>query len=425
LHISKICSTFAIENGKEGIMEEKKYYYTYERLHKELMIELSKDYETYSKATELFLLCTRYLHCERIGNYNEVEWNRLGISKKSIPALYSMVGDWWETIRVLVYWRDHANRIINESSSDDIIQFERACCKEIDKLRFEWMKDEIFFSKFPHPNTYQIINGLDNPKLNSADLLTWGIGIKQLADFLPTHSEDDEHSPFHTSIILDVALEGVWLVYHWSKDHIRVCDLKPVLVGAVFERTNRIISSDGIIMSKILFAISVLLETECYKSFRNEDYIQAYHDLSIELMNYTRSVHELFDEWTKPLGTAIKALSHFKESDFYQEFIETPIVEMPTLTEATNENPNTSIFRSDVDAQLCKEKLLDILNHNTCKAEVYRELKDLHDKNLYFNIGTKYAPLARVLNTWIPLTIHKDDKKWIFRGDDFSKTRYS
>lgn len=412
-------------------MEEKKYYYTYERLHKELNISLSIAYDRFSTETELSILCKRYLHNELIGQYEEVEWNRLGINVKTVEQIAKMIDNAFESLRVLVYWRDHADEVLGVCVPEDVKKFERSCCKEITRLRndFYMANRRIIGNNGTVCALYatRIMKCEDKVQVTPSMLMTMGHGFQMLARYLPAYTEDYDHSPFSAFVVLDVSKRQLpHIIASWEEDVCFSCyDFVYQVQRDLRKLTNRYVPENSMTIIQILFTISVLLETEYALCVGDRNNKLAYHFLGLELLDFMKQRHQWRLEWQNLRDDAIAVLSTMPAMEFDGDVPMNNETSIPNQSAIINENPNTSIFRSDVDAQLCKEKLLDILNHNTCKAEVYRELKDLHDKNLYFNIGTKYAPLARVLNTWIPLTIHKDDKKWIFRGDDFSKTRYS
>ena len=116
----------------EMIEHKKEYFFSFDRIHRELKHLRSKYYDKYKNISELDLLCSQYLYYERIGYYNEVEWHRFGISCKSLPHMLDLITGKIECLRVLVYFRDHPHDILSDDSQ--IAEFEMLCCERINEL---------------------------------------------------------------------------------------------------------------------------------------------------------------------------------------------------------------------------------------------------------------------------------------------------
>lgn len=107
--------------------------------------------------------------------------------------------------------------------------------------------------------------------------------------------------------------------------------------------------------------------------------------------------------------------------DLLAEWEKAPSQDASNVAQGTLESKgDESIFRTNIMSRdMCERKLLEILNGSGTKADVVRRLRDDIGQS-YFYTDKKHASLARILNSWIPFSMHSD---WTFNGDDFRKTK--
>ena len=127
--------------------ERSAYTYSYSRLREELIAKKSFEPRKYSKQTELEWLCRAYLHDEEISNYNNIEWQALGIGINLLPKIIKWIDNFLESARIIAYLRDHAQNILantSDSSSEDIVKsFVRKCNSYLSL----WKLRDVFFTK--------------------------------------------------------------------------------------------------------------------------------------------------------------------------------------------------------------------------------------------------------------------------------------
>ncbi len=425
-------------------MEAKKeYYFSYDRVHRWLNILKSANRSSlHPDISDLSLLCSE-IRLGSIGDYNEVEWNRFGINADSIPTL---LGENFrqetepcpaiEIVRVLVYWRDHAREVLaDDSDSDEISRFEEACCNAIEKLSPK-CKDEYMNQLKEELGEYASdLEGI-------LDIITFGdkLYLKSLKEQQETWKDYFESEEW--KIIYDQCLEGTEMVleglfsstehspfpypfivlvaYRLYLDILRLIDkgedpdmdkIFRDARGLFVHYSGRYIKPTQNSITLALWLLVVILQVDRGADERrpekNELYIDWAKRIASEVEHHPHGsyhIHELFE----PIDDIVKKILAVEDAEGEENI-------------ASSVAPDDSLFLANsMGFELCKEKLLSILNNSSTKLEVCRKLKDKSNA-IYFNMEHKRTDLARILNTWVPLITNSKNKKWEFTDDDFRK----
>lgn len=424
-------------------MEEKKeYYFSYERIHRWLNVLKSVNRASlHPDTTELSTLCSE-IRLGNIGDYNEVEWNRFGISADSIPTLLGenfrqekQTCPTIEIVRVLVYWRDHAQEVLLAASDiGEINRFEVECCKAIERLvpkcveEYEnQLKKELGEYASDLEEVLNIITFGDKLYLSALkeqqetwkdyfESEEWKIifeqGLKGTEDIQDALFSNTEHSPFPYPFITLVTY-SLYLDILRQLDENKEPDLDKIFRdarGLFIHYSGRYISPTNNSITLALWLLVIILQVDRGADERRPE------------------KNELYIDWSKRIASEIELHPHgtynipalFEDIDAIVEKVLS--IGDVDENEVSSITPDDSIFRTNsMDYELCKEKLLYILNNSSTKLEVCRKLRD-QKNSVYFNTNQQNTLMARILNTWVPLISNQKNKQWVFKDDDFRKT---
>ena len=148
--------------------------YSQDILHRLLLRMQSIDYPGYKDATEMDMLA-QLLTREQIVDYNEVEWQMFypAFLTSGVEKFVQRIIPREETVRVLAYLRDNANKVFPKHVDvSSIRHFEKECARLIHQNLVDSKRDQIHgaFLDWPRPNLVRIAQGIPfKPKLNRED----------------------------------------------------------------------------------------------------------------------------------------------------------------------------------------------------------------------------------------------------------------
>ena len=371
----------------ENEQKSREYFFSYKKIHDELKHELSCNYERYKDVSELDILCSWYLGAERVGDYSEVEWHQFGISAKTLPQLIAGIDNSFESLRVLVYFRDHPAEILGEEAdTKSLQQFERSCCKAISDIMQQYAgQKEVEGTPWARVIEY----GYWHEYNEMEDLALWGKGNQELAKHIPYHfSSEVCYGPFPVNAILSTAITKHYhLVTDISETAADVKEENPAIyihignfADSVRDRLiweqQHFLPKGELPLMQALFAISVYLLTERDKEYKEERLKPLYKEISDLIINYIK------EKWPKESfmierdrENALEALKGMNYLDFARTdeyFVEEPKIET-TTSDATEQG---TVLNTDGDS-------LDIPKVRIAKLkEVYKALAD--------NLGKKF-----------------------------------
>lgn len=282
----------------------REYFFSYKKIHDELKHELSCNYERYKDVGELDILCCWYLGAERVGDYSQVEWNRFGINAKNLPQITANIDNSFESLRVLVYFRDHPADILGEDAEvKDLQHFERSCCRAISEI----MQQYVGQKEVPGTPWARVIElGYCQEYDEMEDLALWGKGNRELAEYIPYYiSFEDCYGTFPVNAILSAAITKHYhLVTDLSKIAADVKDENPAgyinienfadsVRNRLIHKQQRFLPKGEKPLMQTLFAISVYLLTERDNNYKEERLKPLYKEVSDLIINYIK------EKWPK------------------------------------------------------------------------------------------------------------------------------
>lgn len=309
MYISEYFCTFARNFAQKGINMEEKFF-TFEKIHKELMHCLSVEYKHYEKADELSYFLTHYIRPERIGKYSDVEWYRFGITSERLPEIIRLIENDIEALRVMVHFRDHSNEVLPlEVENEERFAFERSCCKEIYGL-MQSLSARPKFNKDGErePDITHIEQGYKFSEGEPTDISNWGACSIKLAEMLPHTNKDSHYDVFSLETILSAAAgehdEIVWKIKTAEEEGDLetkmelFCDVEyliKVLRSAMVLYENRSLLDKEYPIIQALFAMAVYFKTEPYDPDYNTKARQPLFDrIYIAINDYFMSLNKWF-----------------------------------------------------------------------------------------------------------------------------------
>lgn len=433
-----LCSPIGLQTMEET---SKEYYFSYDKLHKQLNAYCSVSKEMFNRdSTEFDVLCLEIWY-SAIGDYSEVEWHRLGINTESIVILtggYSAQNIpclAMDILHVLVYWRDHAHEVLPPDEDDVSAKlFEIECCKLIKEYKTicevelqsqreelgEWGKyldGPMYVSVYGNDYVVDKVKDIQHFMTEYMESEEWRI----IWENCPENKEDIDHGPFPYAMIVHLAIMkygDIMDMLHSYTDkktineyitHFDFEALRIEIRGLFVKLSGRYIAIDNGVIVLVLWLISLFLLTDRDYTDRKEKYFSIYKQLSENILFYIEN-----------LKTSYVVAGLRQANNLVAEVLMSNLKEVPE--EKQSIAPDDSIFRvNSMDYEMCKEKLLYILNNSRTKLEVCRKLKEQRN-SIYFNTNQQNTVLARILNTWVPLITNQKNKRWEFKDDDFRKS---
>lgn len=323
----------------EMIEHKKEYFFSFDRIHKELNHLRSKQYEEYKIFSELDLFCGMYLGHERIGYYDEVEWHRFGITSEALPHMLLLIGDQLECLRVLVYFRDHPRDILGEDVDNKVLrEFELNCCQEINQIMtsLKDVKTKGGVERFPNIN--RIERGYFYMRREIFDLTRWGKGHQIIAAHLPHPIDNDARSDvFRPVYILNNAIaEHDRILYNMQQLSPDILAGEPSSwydIDDFIKKVHRNLShaEDRFVMTSEPPIVQALLALALYLYSNLEEdiklpYRKACEELHYHIMSYIRENFTLNPFLVQQLrNRAVDELEDISPMDFHR-VIEIPYV---------------------------------------------------------------------------------------------------
>lgn len=420
--------------------DPKDYYFSYDKLHKQLNAYCSVSNESFDRdSTEFDVLCNEIWY-STIGDYSEVEWQRLGINTESFAILTGAYSTRniprlaMDILHVLVYWRDHAKEVLPPDEDDVTAKlFEIECCKLINEYKsiceeeLQLQREELGeWGKYLDGPMWVSVYGNDYVVEKVKDLRLFMTEYMESEEWkiiwenCPENKEDIDHGPFPYAMIVHLAIMKYADIIDMLNAYTEklspgnltsIIDLETLrkeIRGLFVKLTGRYIALDNGVIALVFWLISLFLLTDRDYAERKVKYASFYRQLSDDILFF---IENLKTSYVVPgLRQANEIIAEALQSLTDEEVEKNSPVA-----------PDDSLFLANsMGFELCKEKLLSILNNSSTKLEVCRKLKDKSNA-IYFNMDQKRTDLARILNTWVPLITNPKNKKWEFTDDDFRK----
>jgi hypothetical protein len=323
----------------EMIEHKKEYFFSFDRIHKELKHLMSQNYDDYKIFSELDLLCGHYLGRGRIGYYDEVEWYRFGITTESLSKMMILIGYPTECLKVLVYFRDHPHDILGEDVDDaELKEFEMTCCKGIHNYMKPIMEEKKKGGAHVLTKMEAIEHGDFYKWEEQYDISKWGKGYQVIAAQLPHPIDDDPRSdiirPFYILNLAAVMHQKIiFQMQHTSPDLLNgdvegwldiddyVLNLNKQLASSMsFFTLNTEIPA-----TQILFALSLFLLSS-YQFAPKEPYLEVCEKLQKYLLKYiTDNYNILSIVLSSRTHKAKQELANIGNEEFYR-LMEIPYV---------------------------------------------------------------------------------------------------
>ena len=285
-------------------------FFTFKKIHKELMHCLSVEYEQYEKVNELYYFLSHYIRQERIGNYSDVEWCRFGITSERLPEIVRIIENDVESLRVMVHFRDHSDEVLSwEVDDEERFAFERSCCKEIYGLIQRLSARPGSNERGEHePDITHIEQGYKYFEEESTDISTWGACSIKLAEMLPHTNGDSHYDVFPPETILSAAAgvhDEIVVAIKKAEEEgdldakmEQFCDIEyliKILRSDLVLYENRSLLDKEYPIIQALFAMAVYFKTEPYDQTYNTKARQPLFDrIYIAINDYFMSLNKWF-----------------------------------------------------------------------------------------------------------------------------------
>lgn len=282
--------------------EKKAYFYSFDKIHAELKLYLSVDYERYAQATELEILCRDYLYPERIGNqaYCEIEWSMFGVTSRHLKKIIGWINNPLEGLRVMVYFRDHPQEILGAEADEKTVRaFEHACCKEVSEImnNYKYQRQEQ-----DYPSAHEIIYGCWYQYYELEEIKYCGKGTQLIAKKLPYGVRPDgQYLPFNVYKLVEIGIEMhdrlLTNINHTPQELLdgeisgwfNVDDFVVETRKRLISREQRLLpEDDNWPLLQTLFVVAVLLLTERDAEEKKKNLKPLYQELSDYFLDYLK-----------------------------------------------------------------------------------------------------------------------------------------
>ena len=403
-------------------MEEKKYYYSYRKVHEELKHYLSVDFDQYAEATELEILCRDYLSIERVGNkaYSEIEWPKFGVTSRHLKKIIRWINNSLEGLRVMVYFRDHPQEILGaEADENSVRAFERACCKEVSEIMKDYKNQR---EEYGYPWARVLEYGYWHQYNEMEDITLWGKGCQLIAKYLPFGDlYEDCYKPFssdtvvgvgiikHYHILLDVNETPQELLNGEISDWFNIDSFVIETCGQLTFEEQRLLPKRNIPLMQTLFVVAVLLLTERDVRYKEERLKPLYKKLSDYIMGYLKEHFEDYFIWGEEKRANIleqcggMTYLDFARTDEYPEQIE---MKKQQVTEEKEEEP--AIVQEDEEEPDYKDTKVRVVKLKM----IYKTLRNDLGKN--FKGGSQWFYVYKLM---ADCKIYEDRSYQLFMND--------
>ena len=403
-------------------MEEKKYYYSFEKVHEELKHFLSVDFEHYAEATELEILCKEYLAPERVGNkaYCEIEWPKFGVTSRHLKKIIGWINNSLEGLRVIVYFRDHPQEILGAEADESTVRaFERACCKEVSEIMKDYKNQR---EEYGYPWARVLEYGYWHQYEQMEDLNYWGKGNQLIAKDLPYYdSFDGCYKPFpadtvvgvgiikHYHLLLDINETPQELLDGEISDWFNIDCFVVETCDKLISDEQRLLPERNIPLMQTLFVVAVLLLTERDAEYKEERLKPLYKKLSDYILKYLKEHFEDYfimgEEKRAKLLEQCEGMTYldFARTDEYPEQV---VITQPE--EEVKEDEPAIVRERDEDEPDFKDTKVRVAK----LKEIYKTLrKDLDGK---FKGGSQWFYVYKLM---ADCKIYEDRSYQLFMND--------
>ena len=391
---------------------QKEYFFSFDRIHKELKHLMSQNYDDYKIFSELDLLCGHYLGRGRIGYYDEVEWCRFGITTEALSKMMILIGYPTECLKVLVYFRDHPYDILGENVDDAVLkEFEMTCCQGINNYMKPIMEEKRKGGTHVITAMEVIEHGDFYKWAEKYDISKWGKGYQIIAAKIPHPIDDDPRSdiirPFYILNIAAGMHQRIILQMQNTSPDILAGDIESWFdIDGYVHELNKHLSSGvnysilnlDIPATQILFALSLFLISN-FQSHSKEPYLEVCEKLQKYLLKYiTDNYNILSIILSSRTHDAKKELADIGNEEFYR-LMEIPYVgtfrardrSADEVAKINKERNNSNADSPTSETDYC------IITNRALRCKKFKVLSDELTTKLGFKGGSQWFYVYKLM----------------------------